>query len=247
MKKMITASLVVLTAGLFCLTPAISANNDDKGYISVNTTANTEVSPDVAEISFAVRTSDTKSMQKATQENKNISDKVLADLKAMINTQNGDYIKTADFSANPVYIYKDKKNVLDRYEVSNRVIVHTKAIDKVGKMIDNAIASGATNVDNLTFSVSNYETQCNDLITIAAKKAKTRAEIIARAMNSSIIGISSVTTSCSTNNYSHPRLYMAKNMVADVAAGASAEESSTTVSGGSVKVNASVNASFFVK
>ena len=247
MKKMITASLVVLTAGLFCLTPAISANNDDKGYISVNTTANTEVSPDVAEISFAVRTSDTKSMQKATQENKNISDKVLADLKAMINTQNGDYIKTADFSANPVYIYKDKKNVLDRYEVSNRVIVHTKAIDKVGKMIDNAIASGATNVDNLTFSVSNYETQCNDLITIAAKKAKTRAEIIARVMNSSIIGISSVTTSCSTNNYSHPRLYMAKNMVADVAAGASAEESSTTVSGGSVKVNASVNASFFVK
>ena len=247
MKKMITASLVVLTAGLFCLTPAISANNDDKGYISVNTTANTEVSPDVAEISFAVRTSDTKSMQKVTQENKNISDKVLADLKAMINTQNGDYIKTADFSANPVYIYKDKKNVLDRYEVSNRVIVHTKAIDKVGKMIDNAIASGATNVDNLTFSVSNYETQCNDLITIAAKKAKTRAEIIARVMNSSIIGISSVTTSCSTNNYSHPRLYMAKNMVADVAAGASAEESSTTVSGGSVKVNASVNASFFVK
>ena len=247
MKKMITASLVVLTAGLFCLTPAISANNDDKGYISVNTTANTEVSPDVAEISFAVRTSDTKSMQKATQENKNISDKVLADLKAMINTQNGDYIKTADFSANPVYIDKDKKNVLDRYEVSNRVIVHTKAIDKVGKMIDNAIASGATNVDNLTFSVSNYETQCNDLITIAAKKAKTRAEIIARAMNSSIIGISSVTTSCSTNNYSHPRLYMTKNMVADVAAGASAEESSTTVSGGSVKVNASVNASFCVK
>ena len=40
---------------------------------------------------------------------------------------------------------------------------------------------------------------------------------------------------------------MAKNMVADVAAGASMEESSTTVSGGSVKVNANVNASFFVK
>ena len=247
MKKLMTASFVVLTAGMLCLTPAISANNDDKGYISVNTTANTEVSPDVAEISFAVQTFDSKSMQKATVENKNISEKVLNELKAMINAQNGDYIKTSDFSANPIYVYKDKKRVLDKYEVSNRVIVHTKSIDKVGKMIDNAIASGATNVDNLTFSVSNYEAQCNDLITIAAKKAKTRAEIIARAMNSSIVGISSVTTSCSTNNYSHPRLYMAKNMVADVAAGASMEESSTTVSGGSVKVNANVNASFFVK
>ena len=242
-----TASFIVITASLLCITPVISANNDDKGYISVNTTANTEVSPDVAEISFAVQTFDSKSMQKATLENKNISEKVLNELKSMINTQNGDYIKTADFSANPVYIYKDKKRVLDKYEVSNRVIVHTKSIDKVGKMIDNSIASGATNVDNLTFSVSNYEAQCNDLITIAAKKAKTRAEIIARAMNSAVTGISSVTTSCSTNNYNHPRLYMAKNMMADVAAGVSAEESSTTVSGGSVKVNASVNASFFVK
>jgi len=247
MKKLITASFIMFTAGLLFLTPANSANNDDKGYISVSMNANTEVSPDVAEISFAVQTFDSKSMQKATLDNKNISEKVLNELKSMINAQNGDYIKTADFSANPIYIYKDKKRVLDKYEVSNRVIVHTKSIDKVGKMIDKAIALGATNVDNLTFSVSNYDSQCNELITSAAKKAKTRAEIIARAMNSSIIGISSVTTSCSTNNYSHPRLYMAKNMVADVAAGTSAEESSTTVSGGSVKVNASVNASFFVK
>ena len=78
-------------------------------------------------------------MQKATVANKEISDKVLGELKNLINTQNGDYIKTSDYSANPVYTYNEKKRVLDKYEVSNRVIVHTKSIDKVGKMIDSAI------------------------------------------------------------------------------------------------------------
>ena len=84
---------------------------------------------------------------------------------------------------------------------------------KVGMMIDKAIATGATNVDNLSFSLSNYESQCNDLITIATKKAKTRADVIASALASSVDGLSSISTSCSTNNYNPPRLYMAKNMI----------------------------------
>ena len=83
----------------------------ERGYISVNTSANTEIAPDVAEISFAVQTTDNKSMQKATQMNKEISDKVFAELKSMINTQNGDYIKTSDFNASPIYNYVNSKRV----------------------------------------------------------------------------------------------------------------------------------------
>jgi uncharacterized protein YggE len=214
--------------------------------ISVNTSANTEIAPDVAEISFAVQTSDLKSMQKATLLNKEISDKVFAQLKSMIDTQKGDYIKTSDFSANPAYSYLNSKKNFEKYEVSNRVIVHTKSIDKVGKMIDSAIEAGATNVDNLSFSVSNYEAQCNDLIRIATQKAKTRAEVIAQALGNSLNGISNISTSCSTNNYNPPRLYMAKNMIADVASG-SASSDSTSISNGVVKVTANINASFFVK
>lgn len=244
MKKVLVLSLVMsMLVGVSNLS-AFADNN--KGYISVNTTANTEVVPDVAEISFAVITTDLKSMQKATLLNKEISDKVYAELKTFIDNENGDYIKTSDFSANPIYSYLNSKKIFDRYEVSNRVIVHTKSIDKVGKMIDRAISVGATNVDNLVFSVSNYESQCNELISIAAKKAKNRAEIIAESLSTSIIGINNISSSCSTNNYNQPRLYMAKNMLADVASGVSTPES-TTISNGVIKVNASVNASFYVK
>lgn len=241
----ILAVLALFGASAGLSSEAVNVNNE-KGTISVNTNANVEIAPDVAEISFAVKTSDLKSMQKATLANKEISDKVFAELKSMIDTKNGDYIKTSDFSANPVYSYQNSKKNFEKYEVSNRVIVHTKSIDKVGNMIDNAIAAGATNVDNLSFSISNYEVQCNDLISIAAKKAKTRAEVIAQSLSTSLLGINNISTSCSTNNYNPPRLYMAKNMIADVAA-ESAIAGGTSISNGVIKVNATVNASFYVK
>lgn len=244
-------SLAIMTVlSLFAVSTSLSAQaniiNNDKGIISVNTNASIEVAPDVAEISFAIKTSDAKSMQKATLLNKEISDKVLAQLKSMIDVQNGDYIKTSDFSTNPIYTYVNSKKTFERYEVSNRVIVHTKSIDKVGTMIDNSIELGATNVDNLSFSLSNYELKCNDLIASATKKAKTRAEVIAQALGTNLDGVSNISTSCGINNPNSPRLYMAKNMIADVASEA-AGINSTSISDGVIKINANVNAGFFVK
>lgn len=218
----------------------------ERGYVSVSTSANTEVAPDVAEISFAVETFDTKSLQKATQMNKEISDKVLSELSGMLTSANGDYIKTSNFNASPVYSYSGSKRNLDKYQVSNRVIVHTKSLDKVGSMIDKAIASGATNVDSLEFSVSNYDNQCNDLLSIATKKAQKRAGLLAKELSTSIDGVRTLDISCNANNYHMPRMYMAKNMMADTAEGA-VGSGSTSISGGVIKIYANVNASFFVK
>lgn len=251
MKKiLITMCILSLVAGCATVsTQAITQGSEkERGYIALSTSANTEVAPDVAEISFAVRTSDTKSIQKATAANKEISDKIYTMLKGMLNTANGDFVKTSGFNASPMYTYSGNKRILDRYEVSNRVTVHTKSIDKVGTMIDKAIEAGATNVDSLNFSVSNYETQCNSLIEIASKKANARAQIATKAMGATLDGIRSMDISCSeNNNYSHPRMYMAKNMVAGVAESAMADEASTSISGGSIKVYANVNVSYFVK
>lgn len=246
MKKILTASVL---AGLLIVPMAAQAvsNQIERGYISVSGTANTEVAPDVAEISFAVQTSDTKSMQKATLLNKETSDRVLSVLSSMLNKDNGDYIKTSDFSASPVYSYSGSKRNLDKYEVSNRVIVHTKSLDKVGAMIDKAIEAGATNVDNLNFSVSTYDSKCNDLITIATKKAQTRAGVIAKGLGATIDGVRTADVSCNANNYNNtPRFYMAKNMM-EAAADSAVGSTQTSISGGVVKVNANINVTFFVK
>ena len=247
-KTLLTAvvlGLIAVSAPLS--TQAVTQVSHDRGYISVSTSANTEVAPDVAEISFAVQTSDTKSMQKATQLNKEASDRVLSVLSSMLNSSNEDYIKTSDFSASPIYTYSGSKRNLDKYEVSNRVIVHTKSLDKIGAMIDKAIEAGATNVDNLNFSLSTYDSQCNDLLGIATKKAQSRAGLLAKNLGTTLDGVRTFDVSCNANNYSSPRMYMAKNMLASVADEAASGGTQTSISGGVVKIYANVNASFFVK
>ncbi len=245
MKKfLISAAIVSLALG--CATVQAISESIERGYISVNTSANAELAPDVAEISIAVKTYDNKSMQKATLQNKEISEQVIATLKSMIDTSKGDYIKTADFSATPIYSYSGNKRNFDKYQVSNSVVVHTKSIDKIGTMIDKSIALGATDVNSLNFSVSNYEAQCNDLLTLAAKKASARANAVAKTVPTTLSGIRSMDVSCSTSNSSRPqyKMLMANRamMMDSEAAG-----SSTTIESGVIKVFANVSATYFVK
>ena len=245
MKKFLISAAIVGLA-LVCASVQAISESIERGYISVNTSANAELAPDVAEISIAVKTYDNKSMQKATLQNKEISEQVIATLKSMIDTSKGDYIKTADFSATPLYSYSGNKRNFDKYQVSNSVVVHTKSIDKIGTMIDKSIALGATDVNSLNFSVSSYEAQCNDLLTLAAKKASARANAVAKTVPTTLSGIRSMDVSCSTSNSSRPqyKMLMANRamMMDSEAAG-----SSTTIESGVIKVFANVSATYFVK
>lgn len=245
MKKFLISAVIVGLA-LGCASVQAISESIERGYISVNTSANAELAPDVAEISIAVKTYDNKSMQKATLQNKEISEQVISTLKSMIDTSKGDYIKTADFSATPIYSYSGNKRNFDKYQVLNSVVVHTKSIDKIGAMIDKAIALGATDVNSLNFSVSNYEAQCNDLLTLAAKKASARANAVAKTVPTTLAGIRSMDVSCSASNSSRPqyKMLMANRamMMDSEAAG-----SSTTIESGVIKVFANVSATYFVK
>ena len=245
MKKFLISAVIVGLA-LGCASVQAISESIERGYISVNTSANAELAPDVAEISIAVKTYDNKSMQKATLQNKEISEQVISTLKSMIDTSKGDYIKTADFSATPIYSYSGNKRNFDKYQVLNSVVVHTKSIDKIGTMIDKAIALGATDVNSLNFPVSNYEAQCNDLLTLAAKKASARANAVAKTVPTTLAGIRSMDVSCSTSNSSRPqyKMLMANRamMMDSEAAG-----SSTSIESGVIKVFANVSATYFVK
>lgn len=223
----------------------VKASNQERGHISVSMSDYQEVAPDIADITFTIKTFDLKSIQKATLENKKNTDNVYKELQKIINPQNGDYIKTSSFNATPIYTYVNSKKVFDKYEVSNQIIVRTKSIDIIGKMIDSAILSGATNVENLSFTLSNYDGICDNLISNVTKKTKNRANTIAQALSTSITGISNISTSCNINNNNSPRFYMAKNATLDSISGSNTE-SFTTISNGVIRVNANVNATFFV-
>ena len=168
----------------------------------------------------------------------------------MINTQNGDYIKTANYNARPVYVYNsNNKKVFDKYEVSNSIIVHTKNINQIGDIIDKSISLGATDINDLQFSISNYEKQCNELLVIAANKAKTRADVVAKASSTYITGVKDMNISCSENSINRVQYrYMAKNLMASGATTDSeAAPGATPIQSGIIKLYVNLNAVYFIK
>lgn len=244
-------NLFLICLGLFIgtliLLPVSAGSNtdSDKGTVNASYTSEKEVSPDTAEVSIAVKTENARSLSAAITQNKEISDKIYSYLKGVINTSNGDYLKTSNYSANPEYTYNNGKRNFDKYQVSNNIIVHTKDINKISEMIDKSLSLGATNVDSLNFSLSDKDTVCSNLLKEASVKAKSRADLVANSVGSSITGVKSLNTSCSENrSYSRPMYYANKMATLDAAESAG---SSTNIEAGVIKVYATVNADFYLK
>ena len=239
MKKLLLLALVssAIVVGTNISTPAATAEKEE-GYISVNASSTQEIAPNQVEITINIETSD-KSLQKASDDNKVIANKVYSSLKPLLGTN--DYLKTQNYSANPSYLYtKENKKVLDKYIVSNNVIVRTKTITLAPKLIDTAIAQGATNVNNLQFSTTNYDDACNDVLSDLTKKAYKQADTVAKSINSQILGTKSINLTCTPENNQRPYMYMAKGAMND-------SVSSTPIESGKIKIYTNVDASFYVK
>lgn len=251
MKKFLVASLVAGFMLTTCLPICAVDNNVEKGYLSVSYTTEKEVSPDTVEFSISIKTNDKKSMQEASQRNKEISNKVYEYLKSNITPANGDYIKTSNYSANPVYIWKDSKRIFDKYEVSNNIIVHTKSLENVSSFIDKSIQLGATGVDSLNFTLAKKDEKCAEMLAFSGKEVRKRADIVAAAVGTSVTGVKNVRTSCSLNqrrvNYVYSNRLMAKAAMADGAVMEAAPEPVTNIESGNITIYASVDGDFFVK
>lgn len=235
MKKVLTMLLLVVFIGLSATAETIEK---EKGYISVSSSQTKELTPNQAEISIGIVTSDI-SVKKATEENKIIATKVYASLKPLLAA--GDYLKTSNFYAHPEYSYtKDNKKVLDKYVVSNTITIKTKKTDLVSKFIDTAISNGSTNIDNLQFLAVDYDNACNNALAELSKKAYAQAGTVAASINTQITGIKSISTTCNADN--NPRPYYA--MMDKCNAGSAV---STPIESGKIKIYANVDASFYVK
>ncbi len=256
MKKILAVLMILgLGAGVANLAWAAPVTIDvpvpERGTLSLNLSTIKEISPDVADVTIVITTKSKKSVQDASAENKEISDKVYAALKAMIDVTKDDYIKTANFTASPDYVYNSTgKPTIKGYTVNNNIIVHTKKLEKVGEMVDKSINLGATSIGNINFSLSNYTEICDNLLGMASKNAYNQATIAAKNSASLITGIKSFNISCTGNSSVVPRSvnFSAKMMSADMAEGVMAkEESFTVIESGALKINAYVNAVYFVK
>ena len=238
----ILGSMFAMTMGIGNLT--VQAAENERGSISVWAEATEEATPNMAKITLSVETSD-KDITKATEANKTAANNSIAAVKKLLNTQNGETVKTLAFNVNPEYKYKDGTRIFVQYTARNSYEVKIKDVSKLGKIISAALANGANVVSNLSYSLDTNEEACNKLIKQASALAKTKAESAASALGTGITGVKYANIQCNTDEFHQPRY----NMSLKSAGNAMAMEDAAAVptEEGTIKFRATVDASFFVK
>ena len=242
MKKLFI-SLFIIGAILFQVNSANAEIKKEAGYISLNASKTKDVEPNRARISFAVESIEDEA-QVAVTKNNEVSNKIITAIKEITSPET-ETIKTTNFSVRPNYSKTiNGTRTIRNYTAINSIVIETKDITKVAKLIDTAIANGANRTDNLSYSYEGDSSECKKLYSIILKELNEQASIIASSSSSTLDGIKHINASCSTNeNVVSGRSY-AKNAMVD---NAMAETISTPIEAGKVKIRVYINAEYYVK
>ncbi|MBN4069390.1 SIMPL domain-containing protein [bacterium AH-315-G05] len=151
------------------------------GEIHVNGAGVVMAKPDIALVNVGVETS-SKNSSDAQSENATISNKVIESLKK-IGIDEKD-IKTVSYNMfrERYYDHETRKTVEGDFKVIHSLQIVVRNIDSVGAIIDTAVNSGANQVNNISFTVSDANKFYLEALKLAIKNANGKANAIANTM-----------------------------------------------------------------
>jgi uncharacterized protein YggE len=190
------AVLLVICTAIFAPGAAQTEPGDDQ-VIYVSGTGTVTTTPDQAEISLAVET-ENADVKTAQAENAARMTKVIDALKAAGIPE--DNMSTTGYSIYPVYDDEPVSNSMPwgtrvkYYRVSNTLLVSLEEIDRVGEVIDLAVASGADRVNYLSFGLSDEKSAelRSEALVRAVQNARSDAEAVTNAMGLSLLGVKEI-------------------------------------------------------
>ena len=149
------------------------------------------VEPDQAEIDIGVLTQARTGLQ-AGRDNAAKADRIAAAIKKLLAA--GDEVKTASYALSPNYRHPKEggQPEIVGYTATNILRVKTGAQDRIGRLIDAAMDSGANRVHRLAFSLKDEQAAQRRALHDATVKAKLKAEEVARALGQKIVRVLSV-------------------------------------------------------
>jgi len=99
-------------------------------------------------------------------------------------------IATSGLSVQPQYDYGDgsapRTPKLVGYEVRNAVTVRSRALDKIGDLIDSLVTAGSNQIENLAFEVSDRSEKLDGARREAMADARRKAEIYAAGVGATL-------------------------------------------------------------
>ena len=213
---------------------------EEKGTISVIGEAREYYTPDTVFITLGVETTG-RTVSETVAENSKKSERVVSALKSLISPADGDSIKTSSYTVQSVYEYDNvkKKSILTGYKVLNQVTVRSNEIEAAGRITDNALQSGANQVQGIRFTLSEEKEFCENILRKSAERAKREASFVARTLGTTISGIKSISPSC--GRQPHP---VYREVATETKMVAAAPE--TPLEAGDIMVSATVSVVFYI-
>ena len=239
MKKIILIFSLMSVIGFVNPSQAITVVEKDMGFVSVNASATKEIVPDTASIRFTVQNS-AKDSKSAVATNKEKASTLIGALKPMLALDDKDVLQTNNFVLRPNYTTdKNGKKTFVDYTATNVIYVKTKSIDKISDLIDVAMRNNATGVSDLNFYAENQKQFEGQLAKEALADAQIIAELTASTLGQKVKGIRAVRVNIYPQGSSATTYRSLKsNAVADGA---------SPIEYGKVKIQAHVDAEFYVK
>ena len=231
-------ALLLVTAGCLGTTSAAlpAGGNDSVRTIDVSATGSTSAEPDLAVVTLAVEAR-ADSADAAREQ-------VAADVESMRQALRDlgipdDAVTTTSFFVGPEYDHREGGRELVGYRAYHAFEVESD-VGQAGAVIDAAVGSGATQVQNVRFTLTE-ETRSElreEALSTAVSNARADAETIASASGVSLGQLHSA----STANVGYPRPIP---YAAESAAGG--DGASTVVEPGPVEVTATVQVSYEIE
>lgn len=167
------------------------------GTITVTGSVSDDFVPDTAIVNLAVE-SVMATARESAQVNATKSEQLVAAMKGLVDTTDGDTVTTSSYSVQPVYEYDEKlkKNKISGYRTFNQVTLKTKKIKSVGLIIDSGLKNGANNVTDIRFTLRDNRQQCDQLLIRAAQRARSEADIVASALGVRLDTVRHASPSC---------------------------------------------------
>ena len=146
-----------------------------------------QAQPDTAVITVAVVTQGRTALE-AQQENARKSDAVVRAVKDAAGPRGE--VKTSGYNLQPQYAYGEgRPPTIKAYEARNGVTVTLSDLTRVGAVIDAASNAGATNVDNLSFTLRQDKQARAEALAAATREALVKAQTIANALGGRVVRI----------------------------------------------------------
>jgi len=169
---------------------AMPATSNDGTLLSVSASAEASRVPDVASLSTGVVTQ-AADANAALAANATQMNKVMAAIKSAGIAEKD--IQTSGISVNPQYKYSDDQPpAITGYQASNTVSIKVREIDRLGKVLDALVASGANQVNGPSFEIDEPEAVYDEARRAALEKAQQRAQMYAKSLGMRVRRIVSI-------------------------------------------------------